>query len=413
MALDILGENLYDLEENYLNDIWNSSPLDSKLGDVDLDMDLDWKHMLDSRTIILHDRMMTDAVQSPSVQSADHSYSLAVDDDDLTGCTLRFQPDDKMELHDEMSECFPAIPMTSATGETEITVKQEPLSSPSSPSTKYPPYISSDNTCRIMGPAQQSLLRKPTIVLAKNSEIGAKDSKRRRLLMPNINVKLESTGFSLPPTPPSSNSSDSDGSLSPIRCLNYPSPPPTVTVSAPTSSSNKSGFPSPIIVMPSFLKRSKSPLVISNQSKGETGVLVLTEEEKRTLLAEGYPIPQRLPLSKAEERSLKKIRRKIKNKISAQESRRKKKEYVDTLEKSMEKLMSENDDFRKKVETLETTNKSLLLELQKLQSLIEVGCLKKNKVAATQTVSKLLDNTSMGISMDTLDLFENCEDKTR
>lgn len=100
-------------------------------------------------------------------------------------------------------------------------------------------------------------------------------------------------------------------------------------------------------------------------------MLSLTEEEKRTLIAEGYPVPIKLPLTKQEEKSLKKVRRKIKNKISAQESRRKKKEYMDGLERRVTTLTTENSSYKDRLSTLEDSNRELLKELGRLQALVE------------------------------------------
>ena len=58
-------------------------------------------------------------------------------------------------------------------------------------------------------------------------------------------------------------------------------------------------------------------------------------------------------------------------KISAQESRRKKKEYVDSLEKRMDNYISENSELKKRLEELASNNKNLLTQLQTLTATLE------------------------------------------
>uniref|UniRef100_A0A2M4BL60 Putative creb/atf family transcription factor n=1 Tax=Anopheles marajoara TaxID=58244 RepID=A0A2M4BL60_9DIPT len=265
--------------------------------------------------------------------------------------------------------------------------------------------------------------------LLKNQQVGGTGSSNGNSnlqgtqVMSKLNIKMEpqsSAGFGLPPTPPSSLPSDeSEGNQSPEHHVSPMSPPTDIGMSGGSSSSSSGtnsasssrrtslhGHSSSSGNSPSLNRvsaashsagssgsspssssssssssmaaresagSSRQPIhtpLISSQPKGSTGTLILTEEEKRTLLAEGYPIPTRLPLTKAEEKSLKKIRRKIKNKISAQESRRKKKEYMDQLERRVEILVSENLDYRKRVESLEDSNQNLMTELAKLRQLI-------------------------------------------
>ncbi|CAO2641338.1 Cyclic AMP-responsive element-binding protein 3-like protein 3 [Lemmus lemmus] len=103
---------------------------------------------------------------------------------------------------------------------------------------------------------------------------------------------------------------------------------------------------------------------------GHCQELVLTEDEKKLLAKEGVTLPTQLPLTKYEERVLKKIRRKIRNKQSAQESRKKKKEYIDGLENRMSACTAQNQELQRKVLHLEKQNLSLLEQLKQLQALV-------------------------------------------
>uniref|UniRef100_A0A8C9PHE2 cAMP responsive element binding protein 3 like 3 n=1 Tax=Spermophilus dauricus TaxID=99837 RepID=A0A8C9PHE2_SPEDA len=103
---------------------------------------------------------------------------------------------------------------------------------------------------------------------------------------------------------------------------------------------------------------------------GHCQELVLTEDEKKLLAKEGITLPTQLPLTKYEERVLKKIRRKIRNKQSAQESRKKKKEYIDGLETRMSACTAQNQELQRKVLQLEKQNLSLLEQLKRLQAMV-------------------------------------------
>ncbi|KAF8360479.1 crh-2, partial [Pristionchus pacificus] len=93
--------------------------------------------------------------------------------------------------------------------------------------------------------------------------------------------------------------------------------------------------------------------LITEQDPRGSGHVQLSAEEKRTLIQEGYSIPSKLPLTKAEEEALRIVRRKIKNKLSAQESRRKRKEYIDTLEQRCQVYASENANLKQRLKQME------------------------------------------------------------
>uniref|UniRef100_A0A1B0CJU7 BZIP domain-containing protein n=1 Tax=Lutzomyia longipalpis TaxID=7200 RepID=A0A1B0CJU7_LUTLO len=392
-----------------MQDALKLSSGDPELSDWYLDKDIKMPQ------VILHDKLMTDALGTLPIKT-EHSYSLNSDGDSL--------PDSPGSLHNKMDdmddECYPAITMNTAALSTRTTqyravnsqfissmqnscsndsesatsslsedididdhaIKDEPMSpatssNPPSPGectkTTINTHLSNiaaiTNTDLVFEHKNGSLqLSHASQSLLKGHHLPSHQV-NQRLIMPKVKLEAQAP-FGLPPTPPSSLSSDdSEGNLSP----DHPMSPQTThavtrrsgiaTASAAIASASKvySGV--------STRQPITTPL-ISTQPKGSTGTLILTEEGKRTLLAEGYPIPTRLPLTKAEEKSLKKIRRKIKNKISAQESRRKKKEYMDQLERRVEILVSENSEYRKRVENLEGSNANLMSQLTKLQALI-------------------------------------------
>uniref|UniRef100_A0A2C9LTP9 BZIP domain-containing protein n=1 Tax=Biomphalaria glabrata TaxID=6526 RepID=A0A2C9LTP9_BIOGL len=134
--------------------------------------------------------------------------------------------------------------------------------------------------------------------------------------------------------------------------------------------------------------------------------LRLTDEEKELLAREGVSLPTNLPLTRDEERVLKAVRRKIRNKISAKESRKRKQGYVDGLEQRVKLCTAENRELLKKVDNLEKQNVSLIAQLKRLQTL--VGKSKMSPQASTCIMVLLLSFALFVVP--TLNPFGNNED---
>ena len=96
----------------------------------------------------------------------------------------------------------------------------------------------------------------------------------------------------------------------------------------------------------------------------------LSDEEKEMLAQQNIVLPSNMPLTKKEESALRCVRRKIRNKMSAKESRKRKQDYVGELEKRVKTCTMHNVVLQNKVDNLEQQNLSLMAELTRFQTLM-------------------------------------------
>lgn len=424
----------YDVGPGDLKELWDSYLSDpSFILSQDVLMSTkeeEWGNSLRD-SVVLRDRLMTDAaLGGPRPIKSEHSYSLLIHSPPPSPATPGINPHtpnsgsgavdsstsstsssidfanldqkslDIRRIDDMEEECFPAISISassrvesssspSSSTSTVILkrnnlvpednecpeIKGEPISAPASPCAPCQPscdMVDDKSTITIVSPQSLHFAKSQLPHISDSEEDDEEyyqnmEIEEYGVICEGKETTLRASRQGLPPTPPSSASSDSEGTAS-ASC----SPERR---DSQTSTQNLRGLLAPRLYVTNGTHTTRQPIhtpLISCQPKGSTGVLTLTEEEKRTLIAEGYPVPTKLPLTKQEEKSLKKVRRKIKNKISAQESRRKKKEYMDGLERRVTMLTNENSSYRERLNSLEDTNRELLKELQRLQALLQL-----------------------------------------
>lgn len=101
---------------------------------------------------------------------------------------------------------------------------------------------------------------------------------------------------------------------------------------------------------------------------------------------ENMKFPKFYPLTREEERNLKKIRRKIRNKLSAQDSRKRKREYLDNMEDRVKACSDENQELKEKIKALESQNKTLAAQLRRLHQIVVNGGLRQGQTSTALMV---------------------------
>jgi len=114
--------------------------------------------------------------------------------------------------------------------------------------------------------------------------------------------------------------------------------------------------------------------------------LELNDEELKMAGKENMKFPSHYPLTREEERNLKKIRRKIRNKLSAQDSRKRKREYVDSMEDRVKHVSDENAQLKEKINALESQNKTLAAQLRRLHQIVVNGGLRQGQTSTALMV---------------------------
>lgn len=94
-------------------------------------------------------------------------------------------------------------------------------------------------------------------------------------------------------------------------------------------------------------------------------------------------------LSAAEEKELKRQRRLIKNREYASQSRSRKKQYVDELEKALEEVRAENTSLKQQVGTLSDENKVLKKQISAIATTIKKSASLSSSTSGVSTLSKL------------------------